>query len=606
MPNLNKKLHLAVCSAVAMLAASHASTVYAIDPPNPQIEALPQAGQILQQIERDAIIQQLPVQPVIEEAAPQPEDQGPKVVVKQFKFEGNQVISAAELEDALESLTGQPISITQLKGAADLIADYYREKGFLATATLPEQDITEGIVIINIVEAIFGDAKVDGEYGKDYKRVRPGVVTGVVETSVKKGEVLNQSAVDKAMTVLQKMAGFFSSSTYQAGEQSGTTDVLVSVKDKPFLTGMLLADNTGARSTGRDKQTLMFNLASPLGLGDNFSLTGLHAKGVDYANLAYMVPVGGKGLQVGFNSSWLEYNVILKDEGIARIKPRGRSAVFGLDASYPLFTGKRGGINIEANYDTKSFVNQSFNDEKFVDTNNYKLNVLSLVLSGNYVDNFLAGSVNNSSINFANGRVNLNGSYDEFRGVSHKLNDYNSANTQGTFNRIRWNFNRNQFLTDTWVLSFDATRQWAGRNLDPSERLYLGGINGVRAYPTSEGAGSEGYLMKLELRKFLPYNFSASVFIDDGKVKQHVNAMRNDGAGSLLDLDRDEPNEFHLRGYGATLQWNGPYNAIFKAVYATRMGKNPNPATNQDTYQLTDQDGSLRRHVLWLSGSLAF
>jgi hemolysin activation/secretion protein len=221
MPNLNNKLHLAVCSAVAMLAASPLQLVYAAAPPNPQIEALPQAGQILQQIERDAIIQQLPVQPVLEEVTPQPEDQGPKVVVKQFKFEGNQVITSAELEEALEALTGQPISITQLKSAPDLIAAFYREKGFLATATLPEQDITEGIVIINIVEAIFGDAKVDGEYGKDYNRVRPGVVTGVVETSVKKGEVINQNAVDKAMSVLQRMAGFSPlRATKQASKQA--------------------------------------------------------------------------------------------------------------------------------------------------------------------------------------------------------------------------------------------------------------------------------------------------------------------------------------------------------------------------------------------------
>ena len=605
MPNLNKKLHLAVCSAVAMLAASPLHLVYAAALPNPQIEALPQAGQILQQIERDAIIQQLPVQPVIEEAAPQPEDQGPKVVVKQFKFEGNQVISSAELEDALESLTGQPISITQLKGAADLIADYYREKGFLATATLPEQDITEGIVIINIVEAIFGDAKVDGEYGKDYKRVRPGVVTGVVETSAKKGEVLNQNAVDKAMSVLQRMAGFFSSASYQAGEQAGTTDVLVSVRDKPLLTGVLMADNTGARSTGRDKQTLVLNLASPFGFGDNINLTGLHAKGVDYASLAYSLPVGGKGLQLGFNSSWLEYNVILKDEAIAEIKPRGRSSVFGVDATYPLFTGKRGALNLEANYDTKSFVNQSFRDEKFFDTSNYKVNLVSVVLSGNYSDNFLAGAVSNSALNVANGKVDMGGSYNDFAGESHKQNDYDTVNTQGRFNRVRWTFNRNQFLSDTWVLSFDATRQWAGRNLDASERLYLGGINGVRAYPTSEGAGSEGYLMKLELRKFLPYNFSASVFIDDGKVKQHVNSMRNDGDGSLLQVDNGEPAEYHLRGYGATLQWNGPYNSTIKAIYATRMGKHPNPVITQDD-EITDQDGSLRRHVLWLSGSLAF
>jgi hypothetical protein len=227
-----------------------------------------------------------------------------------------------------------------------------------------------------------------------------------------------------------------------------------------------------------------------------------------------------------------------------------------------------------------------------------------VVLSGNYTDSFLAGGVNNTALDIANGKVDMGGSFNDFSGESHKQNDYETVNTQGRFNRVRWTFNRNQFLSDSWVLSFDATRQWAGRNLDASERLYLGGINGVRAYPTTEGAGSEGYLMKLELRKYLPYNFSASVFVDDGQVKQHVNSMRNDGTGSLL-ID-NEPGEYNLRGYGASLQWNGPYNTIVRAIYATRMGKHPNPVIRQTDDKVTDQDGRLVRHVLWLSGSVAF
>ncbi len=119
MHRINKQLHLAVCTALATLAPLSAFAA----PGDPTIP-VPNAGQILQQIERDSIVTPLPVQPVIEESAPEPEDQGPKVVVKQFKFEGNKVLSAAELEGALETLTGHEISITQLKGAVDLIAAF--------------------------------------------------------------------------------------------------------------------------------------------------------------------------------------------------------------------------------------------------------------------------------------------------------------------------------------------------------------------------------------------------------------------------------------------------------------------------------------------------
>lgn len=587
MNRINKKLHLAVCAALVTLMPVAS---YAVSPnPNPSD---PSAGQILQQIERDLEVKPLPALPAIEQAAPEPEDQGPMVVVKQFKFVGNKVLTAAELEGALEALTGREISITQLKGAVDLIAAFYREKGFLATATLPEQDITEGVIIINIVEAVFGDVKVDGEYGKDYKRVRPSVIERVVNASAPKGQSLDQNKLDRGLAVLQKMVGFNITPSYQAGSVAGTTDLLVKVKDQPLLSGSILADNTGGRSTGRDKQTAALNFASPFGFGDAINLSMLEAKGVNYGRAAYSIPLGSKGLKLGVNGSYLAYDVIIKDNGIDEIKPKGNSMVYGLDLSYPLYTSKTTNLNIEANYDRKKFVNKRI-DTTYIETSNYRVDVYSLILSGTHNDSFLAGAINNASLDFGMGRVNLDGS-------ANKEADGEADNTRGHYKRTRLNLSRSQFLTDSLVISLEGSGQWANRNLDSSEKFYLGGINGVRAYPTSEGAGSEGYMFKLELRKYLPYNFNVSLFMDEGKVKQYQDLQRNDGSGSLLE---DAPNEYRLKGYGATVGWSGPYNSSIKATYSTRMGENPNPAGEE---KRNDQDGSLRRHVLWLSGGIAF
>ncbi len=588
MNRINKKLHLAVCSALAAIVPMLSYAAGAN--PNPSD---PSAGQILQQIERDLEVKPLPAQPVIEQAPPEPEDQGPKVVVKQFKFEGNKVLTAAELEGALEALTNHEISIAQLKGAVDLIAAFYREKGFLATATLPEQDITEGVVIINIVEAVFGDVKVDGEYGKDYKRVRPSVIERVVNASATKGQSLDQNKLDRGLAVLQKMVGFNITPSYQAGSVAGSTDLLVKIKDQPLLSGSLLADNTGGRSTGRDKQTATLNFASPFGFGDAINLTMLEAKGVNYGRAAYSIPLGSHGLKLGVNGSYLAYDVIIKDNGIDEIKPKGNSMVYGVDLSYPLYSSKTTNLNIEANYDRKKFVNKRIDGSSYIDSSDYRVDVYSMILSGSHNDSFLAGAINNASLDFGMGHVNLNGS-------ANKTDDFEADKTQGHYKRTRLNISRNQFLTDSLVLSLEGSGQWANRNLDSSEKFYLGGINGVRAYPTSEGAGSEGYMFKLELRKYLPYNFNVSLFMDEGKVRQYENKYRNDNGDPLLE---EAPNEYRLKGYGATIGWSGPYNSSIKATYATRMGENPNPAGEE---KRNDQDGSLRRHVLWLSGGIAF
>ncbi len=567
--------------------------------------AVPDAGQILQEIERDLDVKPIPEAPSVE-VAPIEEAQGEKVIIKQFKFEGNKTLSESELQDALASLLNHEITITQLKGCVDIIAEFYRQKGYLATAVLPEQDITDGVVVIKLVEATFGGVRFDGEYGKDFKRVKPYVIKRMIDGAMEKGAVLNQNDLDRALSVTQKMAGFNASANYQAGEKEGTTDVLVTVKDRPLFSGVLSADNTGGRSTGRHKQTASLSLASPLGYGDAVNLVALHSEGTDYASGSYSLPAGSRGLILGMNASYLKYDVILTDESISAIKPKGEATTLGFDASYPLYISRKANANLEFNFDHKTFLNQiKGTDNAYLNSSEYKVNVATLVLSGTLNDEILAGGINRASVNLGRGRVNLDGS-----GLAmnppHQQTDYEGANTQGYYNRLKWNVSRTQFLSDTWSVSLDASGQFADKNLDPSEKLYLGGANGVRAYPTSEGAGSEGYLIKLELRKYLPYNLSVSAFYDEGHITQFKNNAKNAGSnvGETL-TTAGSPNDYALRGLGVSVAWSGPYNTNIKATYAHRIGDNPNPSI-ADSGAVYDQDGALRKDIFWLSGSVGF
>ena len=601
--NLLAQFALKRCVSAVSIALLSVSGVAHAAPAVPK--GVPDAGQILQEIERDLEVRPLPEAPVIE-AAPLEEDQGEKIIIKQFKFEGNKTLSEVELQEALASLTSHEITITQLKTCVDLIAAFYRQKGYLAVATLPEQDITDGVVLIKIVEASFGGVKFDGEYGKDFKRIRPSVIERVIDGALQKGATLNQDDLDRALAVTQKMAGFNVSANYQAGEKEGTTDVVVAVKDKPLFSGALMADNTGGRSTGRHKQTATLSLASPLGFGESVNLVGLHSRGTDYASGTLTVPVGSKGLMLGVNGSYLAYDVILSDESIAAIKPKGQSTTLGFDASYPLYNSRKASANVALSFDHKTFLNQiKGTDNAYLTTSEYKVNVASLVFSGTLNDEILAGAINSASVNFGRGQVDLDGSGMAMN-PPHQQSDFEGANTQGYYNRIKWNLSRTQFLTDTWSLSFDASGQFADKNLDSSEKFYLGGSSGVRAYPTSEGAGSEGYLMKLELRKYLPNNFTVSAFIDDGYIKQYKHNAKNAGtnAGETL-TTTGSPNEYFLRGIGASVAWSGPYNTNLKATYAHRIGDNPNPSIT-DAGAVHDQDGVLRRNIFWLSGSIGF
>ena len=559
---------------------------------DPALPIVPFGGQILQQIQRDlefqpapSLPEQAPKEKVVEEASAE------LVVIKEFKFTGNHAIEEAELKAALASITNRSISIAELKTATDLTSALYNKKGVLATVNLPEQDITEGVVLIEVIEAVFAGVKIDGAFNKDYKRIRPSVIEKFVKAGSPEGQLVDQKKIDRALALLQRLPGFKVDASYQPGEKERSTQLLIKVVDSPLLAFGIAADNSGGRSTGKRKETATINLASPLKMGDLLNITALHTDGTDYARVAYSIPVGGSGLKVGANSSYMKYKFLASMEG-SELTPLGRSVTYNVNANYPIILTKQANLSAEVNYDKKSFLNQMASTEPTATESDYKLDVASLMVSGSYIDGILAGGQTNASVNMIYGSVNLEGSPNITR-------DFEGANTQGRYKRLHLNFSRNQFITDSVSLNFDASGQVANRNLDSSEKFYLGGINGVRAYPTSEGSGSEGYLFKVELYKFLPYNFNASIFWDKGHVKQyHLSKLSPESTFKPVG-----PPNYSLEGYGASLAWSGPYQSSLKATYSHRVGQNPNPSTINN---VNDQDGSLNMNVYWLTGSIAF
>lgn len=79
--------------------------------------------------------------------------------------------------------------------------------------------------------------------------------------------------------------------------------------------------------------------------------------------------------------------------------------------------------------------------------------------------------------------------------------------------------NRLQRITDQDTLSMIFSGQWAGNNLNSSEKYSLGGVYGVRAYPQGEGSGDMGAMLKLELAHHFTPQLRGTVFYDYGHIR---------------------------------------------------------------------------------------
>ena len=501
---------------------------------------------------------------------------GVVITVTQFRLVGNTLIGAEPLQAALQPFLNRPLDYTQLQAAAAAVADVYRAAGWIVRAYLPQQDIAEGVVTIQIVEAVFGGMQLEGAPAT---RVSLTQIQRGFEAQQKVGAPLNAEALDRALLLADDLPGVAVSGSLREGTQAAQTDLVLKMADEPLAVGEVNLDNTGARSTGETRLSANLNLNSPFGYADLLSANLIHTEGSDYLRVAGTVPVGYAGWRVGANASSMNYRLVSAE--FAALDSKGSSTSTGLEASYPLVRSRLQNLYFNANADFKNFDNQA----NGATATHYKATTLTLAFNGNLFDKLGGGGANAASMAFTSGQLDLAGS-------PNQAADAASAQTDGAFSKLRYSASRQQVITDDLSFYAALSGQWANKNLDSSEKFYLGGASGVRAYPSSEAGGASGQLLSLELRYRLPQGFNLTGFYDSGSVTiNHDNSFT--GAPAL--------NDYSLKGAGLTLAWQGTSGLSVKGTWARRIGDNPNPTTTGN-----DQDGSLITDRLWVTASLPF
>ena len=541
-------------------------------------QTTPDAGALQQQIDRERQ-QQLPRQlsPSRPEAPPAMQPQaGVVITVREFRFSGNTLLTSDQLQLTVASYLNRPLDFSQLQAATAAVADAYRQAGWVVRAYLPEQKVQDGVVLIQIIEAVFGGVTRET---REAQRVASSQILRVVEAHQKKDNLLNSNALDRALLLADDLPGVRVSGALKEGEISGQTNLALKLEDEPFLVGEATLDNMGTRAIGPNRLSVNAYLNSPLRLGDLLSANVAYSSGSDYARMAYTVPVGSVGWRVGANVSYLSYELIASE--FKDLNATGTARVSGLEASYPVHRSRLSNLFLNLNYDWKDFYNQSSGST----ISDYKVRALIATLTGNLFDQWGGGGANIVSLSAVNGSVNLDGS-------PNRDADAATTRTQGNFNKWRWLIARQQVVTNDFSLFAQASGQYSKRNLDSSEKFFLGGPSGVRAYPANEGSGATGQLLTLEARLKVMEGVTLTAFRDDGQIV--INRNNNfPGAASL--------NSYRLQGQGLSLSWASSKGASLKATWARRDGDNPNP-----TPAGKDQDGSLVRDRFWLLAAARF
>lgn len=517
-------------------------------------QQIPGAGTQLRQITPPALPTR--AEPVIRiEQARAPAAPGAASVavrVDNLRFTGSHVYPEAELLAITRFSPGSTLTLADLNAMAARITERYRSSGyFVARAYLPAQDISGHVVTIAVVEGNYGKVTL-----RNNTRLADRVPNRALE-GLEPGDVITIEPLEHRLLLLSDLPGVVVSSTLVPGERAGTSDLIVDVAPGRRITGLVEVDNAGNPYTGEVRAGALVNFNNPLGLGDVLSLRALSSgHGLNYGRLAYQLPVGPA--TVGVSYSRLEYEL---GKQFADLGANGTAEVASVYGSLPLIRSRRSNLYLGLAYEDKTL------EDRFdlIPGAGRRAGIGAGIVSlhGNHVDSLGGGGMTSFYASLTAGSLDI-------ETPASLAADAASARTNGSYNKVWFNVARVQRVTDAVSVRASLTGQLASKNLDPSEKFVLGGMDAVRAYPQGEAFGDEGLLLSLEARLRLagfsdrmPGQLYLLGFVDAGRVT----------------INKDPwyigDNHRNLNGVGTGLAWEDPGNFAVRLYYARKLGSEP-------------------------------
>jgi hemolysin activation/secretion protein len=521
--------------------------------------ALAQASLAQQPPSAGGQMQQIPSVPVAPRAAPEirieqqaaPPAAGAdlvKINVRALRVTGSHVYSEPELIDLTGFRPGSELSLSDLRAMADRITAHYRAHGyFVALAWLPAQEVKDNLVTISVSEGQYREVSVRNSSNLSDRLVRSDL------EGLNSGDPVLLEPLENRLLLLSDLPGVNVRSTLVPGTTVGTSDLIVDVTPGQRISGSVDFDNAGNPYTGEWRVGATVNVNNPLGLGDVASLRLLTSgEGLKYARASYQLQVG-RGT-VGVAYSRLDYRLGKEFESLGAHGTTDIASVFG---RYPLIRSRNNNLYAQLEYDAKKFQDRI---DAVPSVTDKKARVLMASLYGDHTDNLGGGGLTAYSVTGSTGTIDI-------QTAEARTADASSARSNGHFNKLAFNASRSQNLSGPFSLYAGISGQVASKNLDVSEKMELGGMNGVRAYPEGEAYADEGYLLTIEGRMQLPMfsdrmpgRLQLVAFVDGGSVRTNRNPWT---AGD---------NRRTLSGAGVGLVWSDPGNFMVRTYYARKLG----------------------------------
>ena len=440
----------------------------------------------------------------------------------------------------LSQSVGVETTLSAFNQTVDKVTAYCRSNGYPASAAfLPAQESTDGTVTIKVIPGRYGEVRIENN-----SRLSERVIRGFLH-GLKQGDIIRTAALETALYSISDISGAKAIGVLSPGKDFGTSDLTVRVEDGKRSNTVLYAENYGSKNSGEYRFGVQESLYNLGGTGARMNL-GAMVSNEDLHNyyLNYETVVGHGGTKLGLGFSRMDYML-----SIPRLDANGTAHTISLFGSRPIFHLDNRKLEWRFGYDYRNLEDNLGQFAGAADSKKHSHSV-HVGLEGY---NRWQGTYLDYSTTLTAGTLGTDTDFARQQAENFK--------TDGGFTKLEASMTGVQALGHQTDVMLKLSGQTAFHNLDSSEDFYLGGANGVRAYPQGEASGDEGVLGTLELRYHtkLP-GLTLSTYFDAGTTRSLHRSIQGWNSTTTL------------KGWGIGVSYTRPNDWFARFDYARRIG----------------------------------
>lgn len=485
-------------------------------------------------------------------------------LLKAVETNPSSVLTPAQLSSITARYEGREVTLQDLNKIVTDFNSFYKSHGYItALAILPPQKVVNGRVRIQLVEARLGKVVI-----KDNRYTRASYFTD--RLPIAPGDLLQLQQIEKSLTYFNATNDVKVRAVLQAGQEFGTTDLVLDVQPTAAETTSFSFDNAGLGSTGRQRVGSTETISSLFGYRDPLSVGGYWSDGMWAGFASYNFPLTSDGLRLGPEVSY--DNIRVRQSQLQKLGVNG--TFYDLSTRLTRPVAVRGRFIMNA-YIAPHFQESTLQSQKYQVSN---IAVRTLELG--------ASLQSSDSHGFWAGNLSVSGG------------DYSLLGLDA-FLKFGGTATRMQNMGKGFVGVFRTQGQGKAadpRPLPPSQQFQIGGLSTVRGYPEGTLINDNGYSLSAELDTPVPFGhkqiFGASLgqrfrtawFVDHGGViaGSHTTYLTGTGGGLLVSLSRylegriylatplESRSQFNSLAIHFAVEANPSFPAIFKMLWPGR------------------------------------